>query len=91
MQTVVIGTGVTKFGEKVFDQCNNLKNIYYRGTEAQWAQIQYTHRVDGQSQTDMNPQFEGVTVWFYAETQPTEPGNYWRYVDGVPTPWKTEE
>ena len=28
--------------------------------------------------------------YFYSETKPTEPGNYWRYVDGIPTPWETE-
>ena len=32
-----------------------------------------------------------ATVYFYSEEKPTEPGNYWRYVDGVPTPWETQE
>ena len=31
------------------------------------------------------------TIYFYSEEQPTEPGNYWHYVDGIPTPWETEE
>ena len=28
-----------------------------------------------------------TTSYFYSEEAPTEQGNYWRYVDGVPTPW----
>ena len=26
-------------------------------------------------------------LYYYSETAPTEEGNYWHYVDGVPTPW----
>jgi len=26
-------------------------------------------------------------VYWYRETQPTEEGNYWHYVDGVATKW----
>jgi hypothetical protein len=26
-------------------------------------------------------------VYYYSETEPSEPGNYWHYVDGEATPW----
>ena len=28
-----------------------------------------------------------ATIYYYSETQPTTEGNYWRYVDGIPTAW----
>jgi hypothetical protein len=31
--------------------------------------------------------FGSATVYYYVEQQPAESGNYWHYVDGVPTPW----
>jgi hypothetical protein len=38
-----------------------------------------------------NIELENAPRYYYSETEPTEPGNYWHYVDGVPTPWETEE
>ena len=38
-----------------------------------------------------NDEIKNATIYFYSETAPTEPGNYWRYVDGVPTPWEWDE
>ena len=38
-----------------------------------------------------NPKFGDATNYFYSETAPTEEGNFWHYVDGKPTPWKSEE
>ena len=38
-----------------------------------------------------NDEIKNATIYFYSETPPTQPGNYWRYVDGVPTPWETQE
>ena len=26
-------------------------------------------------------------IYYYSETEPTEPNKYWHYVDGVPTKW----
>jgi hypothetical protein len=31
--------------------------------------------------------FEDEVVYYYSETEPSEPGNYWHYVDGEATPW----
>lgn len=36
---VTIGSGVKTIGARVFDYCNKLANIYYIGTEEQWASI----------------------------------------------------
>ena len=34
-----------------------------------------------------NKDIEATTIYYYSETQPTTSGNYWRYVNGVPTAW----
>ncbi len=39
MVSVVIPASVTKIGDYVFELCVNLRNVYYAGTEEQWAQI----------------------------------------------------
>ena len=31
--------------------------------------------------------YSSYTVYYYAETQPIVPDNYWHYVDGVPEKW----
>ena len=89
LQTVIISRGVKEFAHAVFDGCDQLKAIYYRGTQQEWEQIKITEGPPFVEST--NPQFEGVTVYFLSESWPTEEGNYWHYVDGIPTPWKYEE
>lgn len=37
--------------------------------------------------SDGNNSLTSATKYFYSETEPTDDGNYWRYVDGVPTVW----
>ncbi len=64
-----------------FKYCKNLATVYYKGTARQWEQIE----VLGSQNNDCLP--ETVKRYDYSETQPTEPGNYWHYVDGVATPW----
>jgi len=80
---------VGMLGSDVFKHCSKLKTIFYRGTEADWAQIE----VQASNTNDMllNPKFKGITVFYYSEEEPTEEGNFWHYVDGKPTPWETNE
>lgn len=87
LETVVLGKNIKSFGHSVFNECPKLKAIYFCGTQTDWELITMWQ---GPSFVEVtNPQFENVTVYFYSETQPTEPGHYWHYVDGVPTPWET--
>ena len=39
LTSVVIGDSVTKIGGWAFYDCSGLKNIYYKGTQAQWNSI----------------------------------------------------
>ena len=50
-----------------------LKAIYFRGTEEQFTAYTY-EEID-------------TPIYFLSETQPTEEGNYWHYVDGKPVIW----
>ena len=77
--TYVIPTSVTSIATEAF---SNLEygtfKICYMGTEEQWQEL-----VSG-----MAGSLPGYShVYFYTETEPTEPGNYWHYVEGVPTLW----
>ena len=87
LETVVLGKNIKSFGHSVFNECPRLKTIYFCGTQTDWELITMWQGPPFVEMT--NPQFENVTVYFYSETQPTEPGHYWHYVDGVPTPWET--
>ena len=53
----------------------SLKAIYYCGNESEFS---LNSKVYG----DTKP-----TVYYYSESAPTASGNYWHYVDGVPTAW----
>ena len=80
LRSVVIGVDVKVFGADAFMQNSIL--FYYKGTASDWEDVTI---------------IEGDDYWFseellayYIENQedvPTDRGNYWHYVDGVPTAW----
>ena len=55
-----------------------LSKIYYMGNAEKWN----TYEIDG-----TNDQINHTTKYFYSESEPQEAGNYWHYVEGVPTIW----
>ncbi|MBQ8319901.1 MAG: leucine-rich repeat protein [Clostridia bacterium] len=70
--------------------------IFYKGTSEEWEALKrngvfnentfvYSGGAFGEE-----PVRIPLTIYFYSETEPTEEGNFWRYVDGVPTPWGEE-
>jgi hypothetical protein len=75
---VEIGDSVTSIGNYAFYNCSSLKNVYYKGTASDWAKI----AIGGYNST-----LTDTTRYYYSETEPTTTGNYWHYVDGVPTAW----
>lgn len=78
MKIIVIGSGLHTITEGMISYAPNAV-LFFHGTEQAWENI-----ADGMNCT-------ADELYFYSETQPTEPGHYWHYVDGVPTPWETEE
>lgn len=50
--------------------------IYYMGSESEWKGLNYYLMMG-----------KNATVYYYTETRPLMPGNWWHFVDDVPTPW----
>lgn len=77
LESVVLSDRTACIGADSFLQCPNLKTIYYHGTQEQWEQVSL-------------PEGEKIAsdlLCYYSEVQPTEEGNYWHYVNAVPTEW----
>lgn len=51
--------------------------IYYKGSESQWTQ-------------NYSSITQYLDLYFYSEDEPSTEGDYWHYVDGVPTVWVLE-
>jgi hypothetical protein len=81
LTSVVIGDGVTTIDWYAFNGCSSLTSVYYTGTAEEW---------EGIGIGGSNSSLTSATRYYYSATTPTEAGNYWHYVDGVPTPWTTE-
>lgn len=72
---------MTSIGEGAFNGCGSLKTVYYNGTKEDWNKIAI----------DLyNTNLTNATRYYYSETEPTTDGNYWHYVNGVPTVWIKE-
>ena len=56
---------------------SNVK-VFYEGTEEDWNNVTVHTGVNGAI-------YEQIV--YYSETAPTGDGNYWHYVDGIPTIW----
>ena len=75
---IIIPKSVTKKEYAAFYSCDNLDVVYYGGTEEEWNAIP-----DGYG----NDKLYYATVCYYTKTEPLTAGNYWHYVNGVPTVW----
>lgn len=78
LSELVILSDIAEINYHSFYGCNNLKHVYYYGTVAEWNAIAFE---------GTNMVLNNATRYYYSETEPTEEGNYWHYVDGVVTVW----
>ena len=80
---IILPLGLEKIGYSAF-YSSNLTHVYFNGTRAEYEKIleTYTHP----SVPSAKP-FPEEKVYYYSETEPSEQGNYWHYVDGEATPW----
>ena len=76
--SLVIPASVTSIGELSLSDCTSLSSVYYIGTAEKWNDILVT---------PYNDSLKNATLYYYSETEPIEGGNFWHWVDGVPTVW----
>jgi hypothetical protein len=79
LQAIVLPETLVSISSYAFYDTPSLTKVYFGGTEEQWNDLPH---YDG-----TNNQLNGTTKYFYSETEPATPGNFWRYVEGVPTIW----
>jgi len=58
--------------------CENLTHVFYDGNADDWSNIYIG---------DWNDPLDSATIFYFSANTPIEDGNFWHYVDGVPTPW----
>ena len=84
LQTLVIPKSVTTIGRQILE-VGVIQHVYYCGTATDWSKL-------GTNSSNNMGLYETATQkdpkYFYSENEPTASGQYWHYVDGVPTPWK---
>ena len=78
---VVIDKSVTTIDGLAFNECFDLDKIFYFGTKSEFEKITIGEFLSS------NIESKDITIYFYSEEIPNEEGNYWRYVNNVPTIW----
>ena len=84
LTSITIPNSVTSIGYGAFYDCDSLTSVYYKGTAEEWSGINMDY---------YNTELTSATRYYYIENEadvPTDGGNYWHYVDGVPTSWVVE-
>ena len=78
LTSITIPDSVTSIGSSAFYDCDSLSKVYYGGTAEAWADISI-----GYGSSNLT----SATRYYYSETQLTDEGNYWYYVDGEIVEW----
>ncbi len=81
LKTVILPKSLTVGNYAPFKNCASLESVFYTGSKGEWDNF-----------SDSSPYFlvdfnETAKIYTYSEKKPTAEGNFWRYVDGVPTIW----
>ena len=88
LQTLVLPKSLTTIGNQILD-VGVIKHVYYCGTQADWDKIPGVNSSNNHGLFEVNT--SGLHFpdpkYYYSESQPATEGNFWHYVDGVPTPW----
>lgn len=86
LQKIVLPKSLNPF-KTAFENCP-LAEFYYKGTEGEWNEWLASATKSNQEY------FSAATRYYYSESEPAlneagtaYEGNYWRYVNGIPTRW----
>ena len=78
---LVIQKGTAYLQYSQFRLYDNLDTFYFEGTEEEFQEIE----IDRSKATEKWE--SNLKIYYYSETEPTEEGNFWHYVDGFPVKW----
>ena len=78
LTSLVLPKSLQLIHKAAFQDCYYLSDIYYEGTKEEYDSI---------TMQSMNEYFDRATINYYSETEPSETGNYWHYVDNEPVNW----
>ena len=82
LESIVISKAIEKIGNLTgdagFSSCSSLTKVFYGGNESEWNAIELNQD---------KAILEAKGLYFYSESTPVGEGNYWHYVNGVPTVW----
>ena len=78
LEYVILGTQVTYIGGSAFSPGYPIVDVFYEGTE---------YDFDLNVLLSGRDSLTGTVLYFYSETPPTESGNFWHYVNGLPVKW----
>ena len=89
LTSIVIPSSVTSIESSAFSSCTSLQTVYFAGTAEQWKQI---------SIGNSNNWLTDATRYYFSEQEPQlnadgtdYDGNYWHWVENVPTIWTKED
>ena len=77
--SIIIPSKVSNISSSAFSGCDRLKIVYFEGTEFEWDKIEVSSG---------NSYLVNATIYYYSENKPNESGNYWHYINGIPTIWE---
>lgn len=80
LTSIVLPKKVSFIGYNAFGNTNSLEKIYYNGKISDFEQIEFENNYD----------LDDNLIYYYSTTEPTSAGNYWHYVNDVPTIWENE-
>ena len=78
---LVLPAGLETLASNAFFNCESLTHCYFGGTKAEFEELSKNLN------STKKRVFRDEIMYYYSETEPSEPGNYWHYVDGEATPW----
>ena len=81
LESLIIGSGVTSIGNGIIyyeSYDAKLKSVYYGGSAEKWNTIAIGK---------YNGNLTDATRYYYSATAPLEEGNFWHYIEDVPTVW----
>ena len=80
IKSLFIPDSITVIEEWAFEECT-VASVFFEGTTEQWSSVE----IEGD-----NAGLDVAVVYFYTDIPPADDGNYWHYVNGIPTVWTKE-